>query len=151
MNTTVFDPASPFERTPVRLDAAWRLRSLMIVCCAAAAGAGYAAGDPSSLLLADPELAQLLRGMAVVKALLVVCAAAALWWRFGHAVRPATAAGYIAGLAAMAVATMLVWQLSSMLVASLAFHGGLIATLVVAWRGDDAPRILRPRTIHISN
>lgn len=151
MNTTVFDHAPAFARTTPRLAATRRLRSLMIACCAAAVAFGYAAGDPATLLMADPELAQLLRGMALVKALLVASAAAALWWRFGRPVRPATAAGYLSGLVAMTIATMLVWQLSAMLVASLAFHGGLIAILVVAWRGDDAPRILRPRIVDTSN
>lgn len=39
---------------------------------------------PESLLQADAELARLLRGMALIKAAIVVAALAALLWRFGQ-------------------------------------------------------------------
>ena len=50
-----------------RLVAAWQLRSALVVGCMAAIGLAGVLTDPSVFTQADPALARLLRGMAVIK------------------------------------------------------------------------------------
>jgi len=49
-------------------------------CLSTAALAAYV-GRPAAYLEADPGLAHLLRGMALIKALMVSGAVALVWWR----------------------------------------------------------------------
>ncbi len=119
----------------------WRGRLLLAV--AAGAALGWFAGDPSGRLGGDAELARLLRGMALVKALLVVGAVRLLWWRFGEPIGARRAWGYVAAVAAMALATLLAWQLSQLALLALVFHGALLSLGVLALRDDGvalAPR-----------
>lgn len=122
------------------------LRSLLVVGCVGAMAATIALVDASALPRVDPELARLLRGMAVIKALLLGAAIAVLLWRFGLPIRPAVAGGYGFGVLSMAVATALIWQLTWLLPAAAAFHVGLFVLLGIAWRGDrDRPTASRAR------
>jgi hypothetical protein len=114
--------------------AATRHRALLVAGCAVAALAGLALGDPAPRIAADPELATLLRGMAGIKVLLLLGALALLAWRFGKPVAPAFVAIYATGLAVMAFATALIWQLTALPLAAAAFHVAEIALLVAAWR-----------------
>ena len=81
----------------------------------------------------DPELAVLLRFMAVVKAAMALGAAALVGWRFGSPVRPATGLAYIAGTASMAAGAGLIWRLSHIGAGALLVHGGLLALAGLAW------------------
>lgn len=81
----------------------------------------------------DPELAALLRFMAVVKAGMALGAAALLAWRLGWPVRPATGLGYIAGVSGMAAGAGLIWQLGHIGAGALLVHGGLVALASLAW------------------
>lgn len=121
----------------------WRGR--LLLAAAAGAALGWLVGDPGARAGADPELARLLRGMALVKALLVLGALRLLWWRFGEAVTGARAWGYVGAVAAMALATLLAWQLSHLVVLSLAFHGALLTLGVLALRDDGVPLPARRR------
>ena len=96
--------------------------------------AGLALGDPAPRLAADPELAFLLRGMGGIKALLLLGALSLLAWRFARPVPARIAAVYIGGAAVMAGATALIWQLTALPLAAVAFHAAEIAVLVAAWR-----------------
>jgi len=115
----------------------WRGRLLLAVAFGAAVG--LSVGDPRARLTADPELAQLLRGMALVKALLIAVGLRVLWWRFGLAVEPVRARAYVACLAFMAFAAGLAWQLSYLPILTLAFHGALLSLGVLAWRDGGVP------------
>lgn len=81
----------------------------------------------------DPELATLLRFMAVVKAAMALGAAALVGWRFGSPVRPATALACIAGTSSMAAGAGLIWQLGHVGAGVLLVHGGLAALAGLAW------------------
>jgi energy-converting hydrogenase Eha subunit A len=95
-------------------------------------------GDPARLVQADPQLAFLLRGMALIKSALVLAAIALLLWRFAHPVSNGFALAYIAGTAVLAAASMLIWQLSFIPLAALAFHVAALAVLLAAWRDDGS-------------
>ena len=112
----------------------WRGRLLLAVAVGAAAG--YAIGEPSAHVEGDPELARLLQGMALIKAMLVAGVVRLLWWRLGRPVAPAIAWGYVAVVAAMSLATLLAWQMSYFLLLSLAFHGALLSLGLLALKDD---------------
>ena len=116
------------------------LRALLLSGGALAVAIALVCGAPEARLRADAELAFLLRGMAAIKACLVAAAAGVLWWRFGHPIGRGTAAAYLLGAWLMAAATALVWQLTLIPFAALAFHVGGFALLVVAYRDRDALR-----------
>ena len=111
-----------------------RSRIALFAGCTIAALAGLALGDPAPRLAADPEVAFLLRGMAGIKAALVLGAIALIAWRLGRPVSPRFAAVYVGGAAVMAGATALIWQLTALPAAAVAFHVAEISLLVAAWR-----------------
>ena len=117
-----------------------RLRACLAAGCVTALGLGAWLGQPAVLLAADPELARLLRGMALIKAALVMLALAAVTWRFGRPVSLRVAAAYLVGCWLLVSASILVWQLSYIAAAAIGFHAGEIGMLLVAWRdhGDSA-------------
>lgn len=116
------------------------LRTTLIAVAVASVAIAWRVGDPTAALHADPELARLLRGMAVLKGLMVVAAIAVLLWRFGHAVSPRIATGYLVSTGLMAASAAMIWQLTALLPAAVAFHAGLFIGLIIAWRGDgDLP------------
>lgn len=120
------------------------LRSLLVLAAAAAVAAAALCGDPAAVVRADPQLAFLLRGMALIKAAMVLATIAAFLWRFGHPVPRPTAAAYIAGTAVLAGASMLIWQLAFIPLAALGFHAAAFVVLVAAWRdGGAAAGLLR--------
>lgn len=110
------------------------LRFLLFAGCLASVVLAAWAGEPARYLRADPELAFLLRGMAAIKAVIVLAALGVLSWRFGHTVSQRMAAGYLMGAWLTAGATVLVWQLSFIPLAALVFHAGEFTLLFVAWR-----------------
>jgi hypothetical protein len=113
---------------------AGRLRAGLMVGCAISIGiAGYL-GDPSGYTHADPPLARLLRGMAVIKGVIAIAIVAAVWWRFGRAVSKPVAASYLLGSSVLAGSAMLIWQLSWILLAAILFHAAALSMLLVSWR-----------------
>lgn len=111
-----------------------RLGGMLLGGCVLAVVAAAAVGRPEPLLQADPELARLLRGMALIKAAIVVAALAALLWRFGRPLSHGLTGAYLAGAWAAAGASMLIWQLELIPAAAVAFHLGELTLLVAAWR-----------------
>jgi hypothetical protein len=99
-------------------------------------------GDPAELQAADPELAWLLRGMAAIKAVLVAGALCALWWRFRWEIPGGLATGYLAGAWLITGATVMIWQLTAIGAAAVAFHMGEITLLLLAWRDHRQGRLL---------
>jgi hypothetical protein len=110
-----------------------RRRAALFIGFATAAVAGFALGDPAPRVATDPELATLLRGMAAIKALLLL-GALALLACFGRPMAPRFAAIYVGGAAVMAFATALIWQLTALPFAATAFHVAEITLLIAAWR-----------------
>ncbi len=121
-------------RTASRWSSTTRLRTALLGLCAFAIAGAALLGDPVPLLRADPELATLLRGMAALKAVMVIAALAVLWWRFGWPVPPRTTAVYLVAAALLAGATTLVWQLSALLAASAVLHAAALTMLITASR-----------------
>lgn len=111
-----------------------RARIALLGGCTVAALAGVALGDPAARLAADPDTAFLLRGMAGIKIALLLGALALLAWRLGKPLSARVAAIYVGGACVMAFATALIWQLTALPLAALAFHAAEITLLVTAWR-----------------
>jgi hypothetical protein len=109
-------------------------RAGFIAATVVSVGLAAWAGHPAGYLEADPALAHLLRGMAVIKSLLVLAAAVAVLWRYGWPISAAAAIAYAGGLCVLAAATVLIWQLTWIAPAALAFHGALIGMLYLGWR-----------------
>jgi hypothetical protein len=110
------------------------LRSGLIAGCALALGIAVWMGDPSGYLQADPALARLLRGMALIKGMLALGAVGAVFWRFAWPVGTFGAAVYLLGSCALVGSTMLIWQLSHIVLAAVLFHGAALGLLVYGWR-----------------
>jgi hypothetical protein len=113
------------------------LRSLLLSGCIASVAMAAWLGEPAALMRSDAELAQLLRGMAAIKGLIVLAAVGALLWRFGQPAPRRIAIAYLLGAWLIAGATMLVWQLSLVPLAALAFHAGEFTLLIAAWRDRE--------------
>jgi len=129
--------ATPTASVP-RLGDAARFRFLLVAGALLAAGAVYFVGDPTAYLEADPKLGLLLRGMAVIKAMISLAAMGALWFRFGRPIPLATATVYLVATWLTAAASMLVWQLWHIGIGAVAFHAGELTLLLVAWREHRA-------------
>ena len=81
-------------------------------------------GGPQDYLKSDSELALLPRGMAAIKAMIVMAAVGLLFWRFGHPIRRSEAIAYLVGTVVVAGATAQIRQLSSIVMAAAIFHVG---------------------------
>jgi hypothetical protein len=102
--------------------------------CAISVGLAMYVGDPGSFTQADPALARLLRGMALIKGGIVFAALAAVVWRFGRPVSKPGAAVYLFGSWIMVGSTMLIWQLSWIPAAAILFHAAALSMLLVSLR-----------------
>lgn len=102
---------------------------VLAVAVIGAAALGLMAGGAA----VDPELAMLLRFMAVVKAAMAMAAAMLVAWRLGQPVRPAVAVGYIVAVSSMAAGTGLIWQLQHVAMGAVMVHGGLVTLAALGW------------------
>ncbi len=135
---TVFPPQPAVLARPLRTV---RLRTALLIGSVAMVVAAGWYGQPDLLLQADPQLALMLRGMALIKATMVLVALALLAWRFMHPIGRLQAAVYIGGAWLAAGGCMLIWQLTHIPAAAVAFHVGEFAFLLMAWRDwQDAPQ-----------
>jgi hypothetical protein len=119
------------------------LRAGLILGCALAVVWAVWVGDPSGYVQSDPALARLLRGMALIKGMLAIGAVAAVFWRFAWPIRNSVAATYVITSSVLAGSSMLIWQLSSIVMAAVLFHAAALCMLVVGWREGLTPL---PRT-----
>jgi hypothetical protein len=117
---------------PVGRAALWRA-AIVAGCMLAMAVAAWM-GHPADYLEADPALAHLLRGMALIKALIVLGVVGAVLWRCGWRLPSAVGAGYVAGSAVMAGSTVLIWQLTHIVAAAVLFHGAAVGMGYLGWR-----------------
>jgi hypothetical protein len=119
----------------------WRVA--LVASCTVAVVAAIVLGRPDAHLVADAELALLLRGMAALKAAMVAAALVLVLWRLGRPVARRNALVYVIGTAALSAATALIWQLASIPAAALVFHLAGLALMLAAYR-DDA---VSPRAV----
>lgn len=109
------------------------LRAALLLGCAATVALAAGMGHPAPALDSDVDLGRLLRGMAAIKAGIVLAAIVLMWWRFKHPVpAPLAACGLIAAWLA-AGASVLIWQLTAIPIAVATFHTSGLAFLVAAW------------------
>jgi hypothetical protein len=119
---------------PSRSSVVSLLRGGLVLGCVIAVGIAAWLGDPANYLHADPALARLLRAMALIKGIISIAAAAAVFWRLAWPVSRAVAASYLLACWAIAGSTMLIWQLSYIVPAALLFHAAAMSLLLVSWR-----------------
>jgi hypothetical protein len=117
-----------------------RVSVVLIAAVIASVAAGAALGASIGSQSADPDLALVIRFMAFVKAALAIGAAGLVYWRLKGPLSPSRAYGYIAAAALMAFSPGLVWFTASPMLASIAFHGGLLSGLILAFRDDGLGR-----------
>ena len=133
---------APASATAPRISASLLWRMALLGVALAAAALPIALLPQGAVFSADPALGRLLRGMAALKALMAVGAAAAVWWRLGRPIAAPFAGGYLGVVTALAAATGLVWQAAAPHVAGALFHGGLLTLAILALR-DGMGRSLR--------
>jgi hypothetical protein len=98
---------------------------------------GYLLRSPGAL---EPDLARLLRLMALVKLGMVVGATWLVVWRLSSPCGPNFAGGYGVAVALMTTAPGLIWFTSHPIVAFGLFHAGLVLGLVLAFRDEHSMR-----------
>lgn len=107
-----------------------------------AALTGLLAGDPTAYLRADPDLAIVLRGMALIKAAFVVAAMTVVLWRYASPLTSRLSATYLIGISLMAFSSTTIWQLSHLAGASVLFHLGVFLLLGAAYLDNASPKRL---------
>lgn len=138
MSSITLDPGTTRAHRSVGFPAIASPRTLLLGTALALVAAA-ALGDPQLMIAADPDLARLLRGMALVKSVLVLAAVGVLWWRLRQPLAAGHGLAYLVGAWLAAGATMLIWQLSFIVPAALAFHAGELLLLLTAWRDGHQP------------
>ena len=116
-------------------------RGAVLLVALVAAAAGFMATDPQTVARAvalDPELAWLLRAMAVLKMAAAAAVTAGIAWRLGSAATPVWLAGYALALAATWAGPGLIWDMAHLRLGALLLHGGLAGALVLLWRDPVA-------------
>lgn len=114
------------------------VRALFLLLVCAAFATGFVAVDAGAMSRAvfdaGSDLTRLLRGMAVLKALMAACTSAVVLWRFGLPVRPVWFAAYALSGAAMWSGPGLIWGMTHVGTGALLLHGGLLASILLLWR-----------------
>ncbi len=126
--------AWPRPRTPALVGRAAVWRTATLASCVLAVVVAARLGHPAPYLDADPALAHLLRGMALIKAFIALGSIGAVFWRCGWALSAPVAVGYAAGASLLAGSTMLIWQLTWIPLAAVVFHAAALGMLVLGWR-----------------
>ena len=119
----------PYPQRPAALPATRSWHPVLAVAVLGAAALALATPAAPS----DPELAALLRFMAVLKAAMALGAATLLGWRLRSPVRPAVGLGYVVGAAGMAAGAGLIWRLGHVGAGACLVHGGLLTLAALAW------------------
>ncbi len=112
-----------------------RLTFLAVCAFAGSAATYFSDGVQNS----DPDLATLLRGMAIIKTAILLGVGAAIWWRLGFTIRPSYAVSYIFFGAIGVAGAALVWNIAGLGLAPFLFDGGLLGFLILSLRDDNGP------------
>jgi hypothetical protein len=141
MSNATLDRLTTTTRTNVRvapLAAALQRRAVFLMFAAAGFGAGFLitgqAAAANAASLAGEDLTRLLRGMAAIKAAIILPAIATIVWRLGTPATSALFAAYTASAAAMTLSIGLIWHMAHVGPGALLMHAGLIGTLVLLFR-----------------
>ena len=119
----------------------WR-RTLLLAGGLLAAWAASTFGDPSTYQTADPGGAVLLRGVAWFHAAIIALGLILLWLRLRFRLSAPWIAGYFGCTWLVVAANTLIWQLTAIVSAAIAFYAGQAILLLLAWH-DRAPVPLR--------
>ncbi|GJG86074.1 hypothetical protein tb265_12550 [Gemmatimonadetes bacterium T265] len=111
-----------------------------VVACVGAAA--LTAPGVAGRVGADPDLARLLRAMALVKGVLVALGAGAVGWRLRRPMPWPFAAAYLTLVWVAGGATGVLWQLAGVGRAAVALHAAGALLVVLAWR--DRAFVPRP-------
>lgn len=122
---------------------AFRRRAILLAAVLLAAAAAALLAAPRPALLADPDLAFLLRGMGAIKAAIAVLVIGLVWWRAGDLVSDGRFLAYAALCAVLAAVSVLVLQLAVLIATSVVFHAALLALGLLAL-GDSRLGRRRP-------
>ena len=114
--------ASPLARPPRAA------RLLVLLTIAAIACAGAAAFRAPAIPM-DPDLARVIRAMALIKGGFALAAFAGCLWRLGRPARPWRTAIYVAGPPLMAAGAIGLFSLQGLGAAAVGLHLGLFAVL----------------------
>ncbi len=110
-------------------------RTLLLSAVLVAVGLAALFGQPRPALLADPDLAVVLRGMGMIKAAIAAAALTLVWWRAGDAVSWRRFLAYVACCALLVASSVLVLKLAILIPTSIVFHATLL-TLGLLALGD---------------
>jgi hypothetical protein len=121
------------------LKSALRPRLAFLGACALAGAAATLYAGTGGVQSADPDLAKLLKGMAIIKTAILLAVGTLIWWRLGSGIRPIFAAGYIIVGAIGVAGAALVWNMAGLGLAPFLFDGGLLGFLILALRDDNGP------------
>jgi hypothetical protein len=135
---TYLDPHAPRGEFPLQTEAEPRVApfvDIWVFGIAALAGlAGILAGDLGGRPVAEPELATLLRFMAVIKGVMALGSVAAVRWRLRQPAGAGLRWALLASMALMMSAPGVIWGLNQVLAGAVLFHAGFLAFLVTALR-----------------
>jgi hypothetical protein len=142
--------AAPVSRADGLLDrlgsaTAARRRLLLLLTVPAAVALAAWLGEPRPAILADPDLAFVLRGMALIKAAIAAAVFALVWWRAGRPASTARFFGYLTCTTLLATAAILVWKLAVVAATSIVFHAMLLLLGLLSLTDSDLRRRLPQR------
>ena len=114
------------------------LRAALVATALLALLVASSLGEPASRYLEDPALAQLLRGIALVKGLIALGAIAAVWWRAAWSGSTVLAVAALAAVGAQVAGAIWIARLVAVPWAAGLFHAGIALLLACAWREHRA-------------
>jgi hypothetical protein len=110
----------------------------LIAAVGLAAALGYLATGQAeahaAIAAAGTELTRLLRGMALIKALIAAVVLTAVFWRLQFPATQLRAGVYIGACAAMAAGPFLVWDMAHIIAGAVLLHAGLMTAVLLGWR-----------------
>lgn len=122
-------------------------RGVILIASLAGLAAAILWGDHAAI---DPDLARLLRAMALIKAGMAVVLLLVLWWRLAAPVTPIRLIFYQLASMMMAAGPRLIWDFAHIGLGAALLHGGLFALLVMLWRDPatlaELTRLIRRRS-----
>jgi hypothetical protein len=128
-----------FDPRALGVPVGWRGAAVSLACVSALAGfaATGQAASAAAMHDAGPDLAMLLRFMAMVKAMFALGLVSLAAWRLGFPARPGVVAAYVAACVLMPAGVGLIWHLAHVVAGAVLFHAGLLTMLAVGWADQD--------------
>lgn len=124
-------PSATVARRPLLATTSGR-RAVLAAAILLGITAAALLGRPNPAILADPDLAAVLRLMGTIKLAVASGVAALVWWRAAGATTPGRYTAYVAATALLATTGTLVVKLAVVLLTSVVFHATLLALGLLA-------------------